>query len=593
MLINIRSIGVLAVSGWLLSACGGGPGGGTTSINDPGSPQVPTNVPSYIPTPTPSPTPSPSPTPTPTPSVSPSPTPSPVPSGQGVALYGSVDGLVSGLELELEEIYSGQHKTLTETGEFFFPQTFTNGTDFSVIIAQQPEGQNCVLQNNEGTFNGLDFMGLSASCLGEEGYSLELMGFDSRLPSFVIAGLRVEDVASGEPVTQLHTDAFYVEENDQRVGVESYLTSEQIPKESVQLRTVLLLDVSTSIDSEEMEKLKTAAKTSLISYENDTKTSRLLAGQQQVAIYSFDSEITQLTDYTSNIALLEAAIDTIPNSVLERGNSTNLLGAMEIAAERWNDQIDLIAVERGYAVLLTDGEHNFDSRSPADIETDLTNFFGTRKKVYAIAVGNNVNLENLEAITASSEQVLTVNSFESAEDLEAVFTEIAATEAKAIEGLYRVYYATPKRQGINNATFSLVDNRVCVNSAACDESVSSDFFAEEFFDVSPTLFAEVSGGSEASDNSRLIGAGERLTIEAILRWANLTPTYTLRIENLVGEVPGLQAVGEDRWVLSFPAGFTSATMIIGETATGYEQTVTLNRQTSGVLAVSSATLAAL
>lgn len=586
---------LVIILGFLVSCGGGGSefveteGGGiaptatpTPTVNPlatatPLANSSPTTTPSFSVSPTPAPALSPTPTATPT--------PTPTPDVDGIAIRGTIEGLIPGNSLTLQENGSGRTLEVTELGDFYFAEPFDDGAVYDVDVSVQPVGQNCLVSNSTGTIsNGEDVTDITVACLGSNGYNLQLSGFQVSPPSLVIGGIRVEDTATLSPVSSLTTSDFNVFENDQQIGDEAYLDSERINGDFVNVSTVLILDISTSIDSAEMLNLKTAAKAALFDDDGVTKTSRLFNEGQEVAIYAFDGEVEMLIDFTDDLDALEAAIDSIPESVLERSNSTNLLGAVEVGLTRWEVDISLNAVDYGYAILLTDGEHNSDGRTADDIVDTFVNDFDVRKDIYAIAVGGGVSTESLTTLTGSSSKLYQIASFDDPEELIEVFNSIRDDAQAQTQGLYRVYYATPKRADSHDVSFRINGN---ANSAA---EVTTTFDADTFTDIEATLFVLIEGGEEQEAGGNLIADNEFMIVEGDLRWANLTASYSLDVSDVVGEDPAVIQLGDARWSFQFPAGFTSATITVIESETGFSGTVTASRESGGVLAESDSSL---
>ncbi len=513
----------------------------------------------------------------------------------GLALRGVVTGLATNKTVTLQEVGTARTVAVSSNGNFNFADPFTNATNYSVVVLNQPVGQNCAVSNSSGTLAGVDVTNISVVCLGSSGYNLDLLGFAIQDPSVVVAGVRVEDFNNGASVTNLLTTNFSVRENGQAVDpAESFLTAEQIADESVIVKTVLLLDISTSIDTEEMGFIKTAAKQSLYS-ENDegVKTSKLFEDRQQVAIYTFDGTVEQIVGFTDDLDVLEAGINTIEENVLERGNSTNLLGALILGLEQFSPSIDLSSVNYGYAVLMTDGVHNSDERTAESVIEEEVFFseFDVRKDIYAVAVGDSVSIEDLTTLTGDRSKVYTVANLDNPDALENAFTEITNDVLAHTQGLYRIYYSSPKRSGEqeHEATIEVTGN-TCVDSEECITSVGSTFSSANFTDVQPTLFALLNGGEEEDDRRRRLAGSDILVIQADLRWANATPSYTVSFASSLGTEPNSTTLATNRWSLQFPDGFTCAVIDIEDSSTNLNAKVKVSVDGDDILAESDRSL---
>lgn len=600
----------------ILSACGGSSSGnglvpddrgsnngGATATPAPNGGATPSTEPTIDPNATPIPSETDDPgtgdpsvpvTPSPTPSSSPTATPTPTPTPiVGSLLGGDISGLSQGSSMTLQELSSGVTVDVESDGSFVFPRGYSVGDNFEVVVQIQPSAQSCTVTNDRGVFAEEDIADVTVACLGGQGYGIQLVSFQTADPSLIVSGFRVSDIASGAPITTLSADDFSVLENGAVVGEESFLDVEAIPSELVALKTVLLIDVSQSIDAAEMADLKEAAKEAMYEVDEDNnKISRLLEGQQQVAIFTFDSEVKLLQRFTDDLDLLESAIDSIPEDVLARSVSTNLLDAVVAGVLQWNDSVDLSRLEFGYTVLLTDGDHNFDSRTPADIEAILENQFEFPKAVFAVAVGvedptdtSNSRINTLNQLTGTLDQIYAIDGFEDPQQLVDVFDAITASAQAKVSGLYRAIYATPKRVDQNTVSIELVDNNACENGVGCPE-VRAVFSADGYSDIRPTLFVELEGGEALDIGGHFYDAGEFMVISAELSWVNLTPELGLQMTNLVGAEPSVTELSPSRWSVQFTEGFVSASFEVTDTVTGENAVVTVTGESGHVYALS-------
>lgn len=108
-------------------------------------------------------------------------------------------------------------------------------------------------------------------------------------------------------------------------------------------KTALVLDQSASIGFENLPEIKEAAKTLI----------RGIDGKQEVAIYTFTSNVKLVQTFTSDTTRLLEAIDKIELA----GGSTNLFGGVVRAGEDLKPLIkeSLEEIVRGNIVVFTDG----------------------------------------------------------------------------------------------------------------------------------------------------------------------------------------------------------------------------------------------
>ncbi len=139
--------------------------------------------------------------------------------------------------------------------------------------------------------------------------------------------------SSGNPITGLNTSNFTLKENG---TLRSITVTPVNGATSGALSLAILIDVSGSLSSSDLANEKAAAK-QLISQ---------MGASDMVAIYSFTDDVKLLRDYTSDKALLNAAVDAASG-----GGSTALYKAIQTASQTLGGRTGRKAI-----VLMTDGD---------------------------------------------------------------------------------------------------------------------------------------------------------------------------------------------------------------------------------------------
>mgnify|MGYP000604449735 CR=1 FL=1 len=83
-----------------------------------------------------------------------------------------------------------------------------------------------------------------------------------------------------------------------------------------------------------------------------------IADNQEIAVYEFSETPILLTDFTSDKAVLEAAVNSIEVDFI----TTNLYGSIITGLSKINNSYSLDGIEEGYLVVLSDGN---DKEAPA------------------------------------------------------------------------------------------------------------------------------------------------------------------------------------------------------------------------------------
>jgi uncharacterized protein YegL len=227
----------------------------------------------------------------------------------------------------------------------------------------------------------------------------------------------------GKGVSSLKAENFSVTENDGKIDSEADLRVgiSSIPFE---LKTVLLLDITRSVEGF-VPQIKTAAR-SLVE-------SKL--PEQQIAIYTFDSETHAVQPFTKSKAELLAAIDAIPETNLV--NSTNLYGAVIEVAGLWEDNYTIDGIVDGSMVIFTDGRHN---ASQSITLAQAKSALGTRRAYVAALSSPDLDEASLKSLANSTDRYFKA---EDSAGLEKMFTDIQAEIQSLSNSIYFLYYQSP------------------------------------------------------------------------------------------------------------------------------------------------------
>ncbi|MCU0345620.1 MAG: VWA domain-containing protein [Saprospiraceae bacterium] len=245
----------------------------------------------------------------------------------------------------------------------------------------------------------------------------------------------------GKGVSSLQEADFIVTENkgkidseaDLRVGISS------IPFE---LKTVLLLDITRSVEGM-VPQIKAAARTLV----------EKKLPEQQIAIYTFDSESHEVQAFTKNKQELYDAIDDIPETGLV--NSTNIYGAVMDVASLWEDNYTIDGIVDGSMVIFTDGRHN----ASQTIElSDALGALGTRRAYVAALASPDLDEAALKALANEPDRYFKADD---STGLEQMFTSIQEEIQSLSNSIYFLYYQSPISDPtpfLNELTIEIKDN---------------------------------------------------------------------------------------------------------------------------------------
>lgn len=212
-------------------------------------------------------------------------------------------------------------------------------------------------------------------------------------------------------------------ENGHLVGLEGdvRIAPDSIP---YQLRTVLLLDISKSVEGF-IPEIKDACR-SLIDKKLD---------DQEIAIYTFDSKVERILPFTKNKELLNSAIDNISEEGLI--GSTNLYEAIIEAADEWEDVYTVNQLVDGSMVVFTDGRHN--SSPSITLQDALDATIGKKVFIAALQSGD-LDEVALKQLAGTADRYFKA---EEVSALETMFLNIQEEILSISQSVYYMYYTSP------------------------------------------------------------------------------------------------------------------------------------------------------
>lgn len=224
-------------------------------------------------------------------------------------------------------------------------------------------------------------------------------------------------------VAGLTADDFDVYENEGRIDLESEV---RIAPDSIpyRLKTVLLLDLSRSVEGF-VDQIKEAA----IALVNKK------LHNQEIAIFTFDSEVNIVQDFTVVDSKLIDAINSISDDNLT--NSTNLYGAIQSVANLWTDIYTTTNIEDGSLVIFTDGRHN---ATPAITLDDAMRALDGRKRYIAALSSADLDETSLKTLAQGEDNYFQAENVESIENM---FLEIQEEIRSLSSSVYYMYYQSP------------------------------------------------------------------------------------------------------------------------------------------------------
>lgn len=308
---------------------------------------------------------------------------------------------------------------------------------------------------------------------------LEKINFEATLPSIISVMFQATD-RYDRAIAGLQTSDFVLLEDNEPVSAAetslAIVPHEQLP---FSLRTVIMIDVSSSISPDDLSTIKAAVRGIITNSEGQSK----LLPQQEIALYSFNDTVTMLRDFTSNADNLVDTLDSIQAAVAI--TPTDFYGAIITGTSRIEDTFDLNQISKGNVIIITDGTDTAARNSYRDALASVRG-----KSVYTLGVGNEVSENILQQFGTSGTYAL--SNFD---QLNSTLTAINQQVVDSANSFYYLHYASPKR-GAESARSSMHNIRLSVanNANRGSTSVITDSFdATDFSNVTAEVI--ISGPS--------------------------------------------------------------------------------------------------
>ncbi len=325
------------------------------------------------------------------------------------------------------------------------------------------------LENDAGATSAGMAQGTAARTGPNRYVQLEKINFEATLPSIISVMFQATDRYGGA-ITGLQTSDFLLLEDNEPVSAAetslAIVPHEQLP---YALRSVIMIDTSSSISPANLDTIKDAVLGILTDAEGQSN----LLPQQEIALYSFNDSVSLLQDFTNNTNTLIDTLDNIQPAVAI--TPTDFYGAVITGASRIENTFDLTQIMQGNVVIITDGT---DTAARNTYRDALASVRG--KSVYTLGVGDEISADILQQIGTSGTYAL--RNFE---QLNSTLTTINQQVVASANSFYYLHYASPKRgaegarSSLHNIKLSVVNNA----NRSATSVITDQFDATEFSNV--------------------------------------------------------------------------------------------------------------
>lgn len=294
---------------------------------------------------------------------------------------------------------------------------------------------------------------LSSCSTIEPDYYITKLDFSIERPHQINILFHVYD-DNGNGVPGLESEDFLITEDNKEIGLESDVKIKPTTEVQIKVKTVLLLDNSTSIDNE-LDKLKDAA-IALI---------KQMPDYQEISIFVFSSNIDRLTNFTSDKDKLIKAIESIGIG----SSSTNLFGALATIGymDFWVQNFSIDSIRSSNLICFTDGD---DTQGSVQLKTALNAL--NEKKVFMVGLGEDLNRNTL----------MQFGDFYPASNirkLKNVFLGVQTSIENYARSFYWLYYQSPKRGNFDHTLrIGLKNNQNTSSSGTIEARFNSKYFSD-------------------------------------------------------------------------------------------------------------------
>lgn len=335
--------------------------------------------------------------------------------------------------------------------------------------------------------------------------------FDSASPDFQRNLFQAFEAAS------VSADATAVPQN------ESYFQVAKMDEVKTTVRTILLIDNSSSISFADLAVIKSAAKIVVDK----------MFEEQEIAIYSFSGTHNLVANFTGKSAANQVSLKNAIDSIVRGSPTTNLYGSMlaMLNLTEWRESFSQAGIETGFLVVLTDGQDTSGAVTEASVIAKR-NF--DEKRIYTIGLGANIDTASLNRLQNTNLPLAAANSSKLAE----VFEQVQDDIIDLANSFYWVNYSSPKRlpdQSLPPAErLRRLEVKVHLNTNfASDGILSRTFDSQTFNDLPSALYINRKANLTEGISSLSISKDSPASASAITVYPQLddNPSYTWNIGN--------------------------------------------------------------
>ncbi|MBI9071572.1 MAG: VWA domain-containing protein [Melioribacteraceae bacterium] len=359
--------------------------------------------------------------------------------------------------IEEFDVYFGRDSR----AKLFYRTVTNNKVVVSGLVKNTQYFWKIISKSSDGDKEGAIWSFVTSNTADNSGFVMIEHKIFTGLPNKVNIMFQVLDFQS-RGIADLTIDNFEVLEDDQPISpTESKLTIKKRDELDYKLRTVLLLDNSTSISTEDLTAIKQAASSFVDQ----------LHPNDEVALYEFSDEAVLLQNFTNDKGLLKSKIDQMASGFA----TTNLYGAIIEASGMLEEEFNDNQIIQSALLVFTDGSDTQGSSTFPEARNAIS-----LKRCYTIGLGNEIDPDVLESLGTAG-----FYSINNVSELQLQFEEIQKELYDFANSFYWVNYNSPKR-GDKEHTLRL---SILANpNMGSNSYVLGSFSSSGFFSVIPGIY---------------------------------------------------------------------------------------------------------
>jgi uncharacterized repeat protein (TIGR02543 family) len=357
-----------------------------------------------------------------------------------------------------------------------------------------------------------------------ENYTMTGYSIATKKPAFVDVLTSIKD-DDGKGADYLEDQDFVITEDGSPISVESHRYIRKMDAIPFKIKTVLMLDNSSSLGYDSIELIKQAA-VELVRSKNE---------KQEIAVYSFSDNAVLIRDFTANVGELVESI-----SKIELGSSsTNLYqsyitGVNKLPAEYSSQD----SIQKCFFVMLSDGDETrqqFTTYLQADAITARGN-----KTAYMIGLGQDLDAVRLTNLASSSASYFNAANIG---DVKRIFLQIQNDIMREANSFYNLTYLSAKRDGTVSLRLAVDENQNTSSSGYYQANFTCTGFKDPYagvylnpyqnvpnVDTTTSIFgiglsAEAEAAQRRDTTPGIFAFPDGFALQAVSYWANIAPQY--------------------------------------------------------------------